>query len=129
MINLKTMLAIFLITTTTFASDIDFVTENVSYERWPNQVESSVSDHAEIVNKYLGETLECRLVYLKFNSIEDPKLFKDGQYNISLTAKCNKSFSDFRLEIAEVANGGIPYTLIITYIRNGRLEHATFKLY
>ena len=102
------------------AGIIEYTTDTHQYSRWPDQMNSIVAAHEGALNQYLGDSLKCRSVKLQFNNLRSPTLFKKGLYNLSLSAKCNKSFQDFNLSVSYGYSLGEPIALKLSYQINGR---------
>lgn len=126
-IPLQYFISVMLLATSAMGSSIDYTTENHWYRRFPDQMESIVAAQERALNQYLGTTLECRLVQFSFNNFESPGVFKKGDYNLNLTATCNKSFKDFSLEVDYYGySSGEPIILKMSYIYKGELVEEIF---
>lgn len=122
--TLLSLFAVLSMSASAMATDIDFTTENHLYERYSDQVSGILYEDQRLLDNYLGNELECRLVRIDFNNIREPKLFKKGEYNFTLTAKCNKTFSDFDMEVT-YGDLGEPWGLKVSYVLNGHKVEKT----
>lgn len=110
------------------ATSINFTTETHWFNRFPDQMEDIVADGEYVLDQYLGETLECRLVQLQFNNLQEPGIFRKGQYNLTLRAKCNKSFENFKLGIVYGVSLGEPIKLNIGYKIDGHQVNQILEI-
>ena len=116
--------------TPVFASTIDVTTNAQSYSFFSSILIDQFAVFEEGMEEYLGKKLECRLVNLKFNNMAEPRLFKKGQFSLTLNAECNKNIDDFNLEIArygESNENGALIDLHVSYIVNGKYAEETFS--
>ena len=117
---LLTLLAASALSTSAMASSINDTSATIPFSRWEDQMAGMVADGERAIDEYIGRELECRLVRLDLNVIRKHGVFKKGLYNVNLTAECNKTFRDFRMEVVAGLSSGVPFGYKLSFVQGGR---------
>ncbi len=95
-------------------SNINITSPKHEYSMYPYLLVDYGNDHQDNLSEFLGKELECRLVKVKTNIYSEPGIFRKGLYNLTVTAICNKSFSDMKIKLG-YGDYGNPWSLTLSY--------------
>ena len=97
------------------------------YSMYTDMIVDIVEEHERNLSDLLGNGLECRLVNLKPNILKKPGIFRKGMYSLTLSAKCNKSFTDLKLKVTYGEDYGNPWGLTVSYKTPDRQRHKVYS--
>lgn len=107
-------------------SKINITSPKQEYSMYTQLMVAYAEDHQANLSELLGTALECRLVKVKTNFYEEPGLFSKGIYNLSVTAVCNKSFSDMKIKLG-YGDYGNPWSITISYTTPDGIKHKLYS--
>lgn len=99
---------------------INITTEPHQYSMYTDLMKGIAEEHQDNLSDKLGNDLECRLVKVKMNVIKEPGVFKKGLYTLTLSAICNKAFSNLALKVTYGEDYGNPWGMTVSYTSAGR---------
>lgn len=115
-----------IISSTAFATDINTPEITREYKQYTEILTGQVKWAQDVLDEYIEEELGCSKVRFNLNIFKEPGIFSKGHYTLNLTAKCTKTFSDFKYKFYDGYDEDYT-TLDISYVVAGKVLKKKFK--
>lgn len=124
--NTLIALTISLFTLSAFATDINVGIKNVEYRQYTEILQGQAKWAEDVMDEYSEEALGCSRVRMNLTLLKEPGIFRKGAYDLTLTAKCTETFSDFNFKFYHGYDEDYT-TLDISYVKDGKKVKKSFE--